>query len=570
MGMPSPSNDSKDVPASPPSRPSHFKLVFDQTLITKEVLEYDYPGAGTTDDPYVVDFIPGDPKNGLNLSPSLKWTIVMICAFNTLACSLASTVFSGAIIQVITYFHTTEEVAILTVCLFVLGFAVGPVLWGPLSELYGRQIILLITLGASVVFEGASIACNKDDLAALLVLRFLAGSVSSASISNSPGIVADMFVPAERGLAVMAYSMFPFLGPTLGPICGNFLAAGSGWRWVDVLCTLFFALMLVLGLLLEPETYGPYILRQRASRMNKETGKAYMSKLDVGLPQKTLGSTLRTAITRPIIMAIWEPISTVFAVYAALIYGILYLIFAAFPVVFIRDRHWGQGVSGLAYVGVMVGQILGVPLYVFLELKYRKKVARPGVESTPEMRLEPAIWGAIMIPIGLFWFAFTTYTSVHWAVGIVGTIFFGLGNVSVFIAIMNYIIDTYSLYAATAAATNSIVRALFAFALYVILSLNYYSYSLAIFMHEADRSFSPLFTTKMYDHLGVQWASSIPAFLSLAFAPLPILFLKIGPALRVRSKFANKAKAQMAKLMEVRQKIDQKFKDKEKESRSHC
>jgi len=81
------------------------------------------------------------------------------------------------------------------------------------------------------------------------------------------------------------------------------------------------------------------------------------------------------------------------------------------------------------------------------------------------MRLEPGMWAAIMIPVSLFWFAWTTYTSVHWAVGLVGTIFFGLGNVLIFISITNYIIDTYSLYAATAAATNSIVRALFGFAL---------------------------------------------------------------------------------------------------------
>jgi MFS family permease len=449
----------------PASRPSHFKLVADQTLITNEVRNHDYPGSGTTDDPYVVDWLSNDPKNGFNLSPSMKWVIVMICAFNTLACSFASTVFAGAIVQVEEYFSVKENVSILTVCLFVLGFACGPVIWGPLSELYGRQSVNLITLGASILFEGTSIACNKRDVAALLVLRFLVGSFSSAAVSNSPAVVADIFAPAERGLAIMAYSMFPFLGPTLGPICGNFLAAGAGWRWVDVLCTLFFALMFVLGLLFMPETYAPYILRRRAAKLSKETGKSYISKLDAGLPPKTLGSTLSTAFTRPIVMAIWEPISTAMALYAAVVYGILYLIFAAFPIVFIQERHWSQGVSGLAYVGIMIGQILGVPFYVVLEMKYRKKIARPGVVSTPEMRLEPGMWAAIMIPVSLFWFAWTTYTSVHWAVGLVGTIFFGLGNVLIFISITNYIIDTYSLYAATAAATNSIVRALFGFAL---------------------------------------------------------------------------------------------------------
>ncbi|KAJ5715621.1 Major facilitator superfamily domain general substrate transporter [Penicillium malachiteum] len=221
-----------------PNRPSHSKLVFDQTLITCEVRRHNYPGNGTVDDPYLVDWLPNDPKNGFNISIGMKWVIVMICSFNTLACSLVSTVFAGTIIQIDDYFQSGEEVSILTVSLFVLGFAVGPVLWGPLSELYGRQIIYLLTSGASVIFEGASIACQRQDIAALTVLRFFAGSFSASAISNSPAIVADIFSPAERGLAVMAYSIFPFLGPTLGPICGNFLAAGAGWCWVDTLCTI--------------------------------------------------------------------------------------------------------------------------------------------------------------------------------------------------------------------------------------------------------------------------------------------------------------------------------------------
>ncbi|KAJ6088549.1 Major facilitator superfamily domain general substrate transporter [Penicillium sp. IBT 16267x] len=292
--------------------------------------------------------------------------------------------------------------------------------------------------------------------------------------------------------------------------------------------------MFILGLRFVPETYGPYILRRRAAVMSKKTGKTHISKLDVGLTHKTLGSTLSAAIVRPIMMAVFEPISTAMAVYAAIIYGILCLIFAAFPIIFIEQRHWSQGVSGLAFVGIMIGQILGVPFYVVLEFKYRKKIARPGIVLTPEMRLEPALYGAIMLPVSLFWFAWTSYERIHWAIGLVGTIFFGLGNVLVFIAITNYIIDTYSLFAATAAACNSIVRALFGFAF-------------------------PLFTTYMYKNLGTQWASSIPAFLSLVFAPLPFIFLKIGPALRAHSKFANEAKVQLAKLQRARQEVEDKL-----------
>ncbi|KAK5118445.1 hypothetical protein LTR62_002959 [Meristemomyces frigidus] len=300
------------------SRPRLYRLIVDQTLITDDVRK-----EWTADDPYVVDWIPNDPLKGFNYSPGLKWVIVMICAFSTLATSMSATLFAGAIPQLMSYFEIAEEVATLTVCLFVLGFALGPVVWGPLSELYARQAIYLVTMGGSVVFEGPSIACHRPDVAALLVLRFLAGAFSSAAIANSPAIVSDLFIPAEQGIPIMAYMMFPFLGPTLGPICGNFFGAGAGWRWVNVLCALCFAVMFTLGLIFLPETYAPYMLRRRAAALSKATGDIYISKLDVAMPPKRLGATLSTAIQRPLVMLVTEPISTALAIWAALIYGTL-------------------------------------------------------------------------------------------------------------------------------------------------------------------------------------------------------------------------------------------------------
>ncbi|KAJ6006892.1 Major facilitator superfamily domain general substrate transporter [Penicillium sp. IBT 35674x] len=115
-----------------------------------------------------------------------------------------------------------------------------------------------------------------------------------------------------------------------------------------------------------------------------------------------------------------------------------------------------------------------------------------------------------------------------------------LGNVLVFISMTNYLIDTYSLFAATAAATNAMARALIGFAF-------------------------PLFTTYMYNNLGTQWASSVPAFLALAFTPLPFIFFRVGSKLRAKSKFANEAKRQLAKLQEVRQNVERRVEDKQAE-----
>ena len=146
-------------------------------------------------------------------------------------------------------------------------------------------------------------------------------------------------------------------------------------------------------------------------------------------------------------------------------YGILYLIFTAFPIVFEEGRHWSQGVSGPSYVGVMVGQLLSMFFYIFLEVSHQKKIATNPGKAKPEGRLQPAMIGAVLLPIGLFWFAWSTYPHVHWIVSILGGVVFGFGQVLLFISLMNYVVDAYTVYAASALAANAILRGLFGAAL---------------------------------------------------------------------------------------------------------
>jgi hypothetical protein len=143
------------------------------------------------------------------------------------------------------------------------------------------------------------------------------------------------------------------------------------------------------------------------------------------------------------------------------------LSFAAFPIVFVGQRGWSLGVAGLAYIGILIGQMAAMVFYVFLEVKYRKRISKDPSRKTPEARLEPSYYGAIALPIGLFWFAWTTYTGVHWIVGIIGSSLFGLGQVLLFISLMNYAVDSYTVFAASALAASAILRALFGAALYV-------------------------------------------------------------------------------------------------------
>lgn len=144
-------------------------------------------------------------------------------AFSALSVSFASAAFSGSQLQIQQAFDIGVEPATLSVSLFVLGFAFGPMLWAPLSELYGRQILFTATMGLTTVFEAGS--CAAPNIQTLLVLRALAGITAGSAVVNTAGVISDVFLPHQRGFAINIFSSAPFLGPTLGPLCSGFLAA---------------------------------------------------------------------------------------------------------------------------------------------------------------------------------------------------------------------------------------------------------------------------------------------------------------------------------------------------------
>jgi multidrug resistance protein len=438
-----------------------------------------------------------------------------------LAVALVSSAYSGGIDQILSTFNVGTEVATLGISLFVLGFAIGPLLWAPMSELYGRQVLFFGTYAALTVFNAG--AAGSQNIQTLLILRFFAGAFGSSPLTNAGGVIADMFPASQRGLAMSVFASAPFLGPTLGPIAGGFLGETEGWRWVEGLMAIFTGTLWIVGALTIPETYSPVILRRRAAKMSKVTGKVYKSKIEIQHGAKTIGQEFKTSLSRPWILLFMEPIVLLFSIYMAVIYGTLYMMFAAFPIVYQQDRGWSPGIGGLSFIGVMVGMMCAVVYSLFDNKRYNKVADKHDNKAPPEARLPPAMIGSIALPVGLFWFAWTNYPSINWSVSIIGTAPFGFGMVLVFLAIMNYLIDAYVIYAASVLAANSVLRSLFGAGF-------------------------PLFTTYMYKNLGIHWASSIPAFLALACVPFPFLFYKYGEQIRMKCKYAAEAAKALAEM----------------------
>lgn len=179
-------------------------------------LGHNYAGNGTVAAPFVVEFLPSDPQDATTFSTFRKWIITTHQAVATLAVTFASSAYSGGIREITRTFEVSHEVATLGVSLYVLGFAIGPLLWAPLSELYGRQRIFVITMMAATAFNAG--AAGVNNMSGLLVLRFFAGASGSSTLTNAGGVIADMFNASHRGLATSVFAMAPFLGPAIGEV----------------------------------------------------------------------------------------------------------------------------------------------------------------------------------------------------------------------------------------------------------------------------------------------------------------------------------------------------------------
>ncbi|KAH6887661.1 major facilitator superfamily domain-containing protein [Thelonectria olida] len=493
---------------------SHFRLIIDQSGVCQSVISQEYSGAGTPDDPFVVDFLEHDARNPRTFSQTRKWTITLLQAMSAFTVAFVSTAYSGGIADIRETFGVSSEVGLLGLSLFVLGFALGPLLWAPLSELFGRRYLFISTYAVLVALNAGTVFVQN--IQSLIVLRFLAGTIGSSPLTNAGAVISDMFTPAERGRATTLFAAAPFLGPSIGPIVSGFLGATAGWRWIEGLMAIMTGVLLIICCLSVPETYSPVLLRRRAEFLRKGTGKYYVSKFERHKGQQTMKQRYKVALCRPWVLLFTEPIVLMSSTYVAIVYGTLYMLFAAYPIVYQKHRGWSPGEGGLAFLGVIAGMALAIIYTLFEHGRYTRILVSEG-SASPETRLPPSMIGAVLLPIGLFWFAWTNGPEIHWIVSITASSFFAAGLVLVFLSLLNYLIDSYTIFAASALAANSVLRSLLGAAF-------------------------PLFSTKMYDGLGIHWASSVPGFLALACLPFPFVFYRYGA--RIRSKCAMSSEAQ--------------------------
>ncbi|GLB35291.1 putative major facilitator superfamily protein [Lyophyllum shimeji] len=494
---------------SPSEKRTHSK--------SANALPSSYPGQGTVESPYIIDWKQDDPENPYNWNKTKKWIITMQLALSTWTVSFGSSSYTGGIQGTMRDLHIAEDVAILGISLYVLGFALGPLVFAPMGELFGRRIVFLVTLSAYALFQIAGGLAHN--LPTLLSCRLLTGIFGSSPLTNAGGAVSDIWNARERGLASAIYATVPFLGPVIGPIVGGFVAENPhlGWHFNFWLISLFAGFTLVLGYLVTPETYGPVLLRRRAEKLTAASNGIvrFVCKHDLHRSRSFL-QVMRINLSRPFVFIVNEPIVLLLAIYISVMYGTLYALFSAFPIVFQQHRGFTPGQGGLAFLGVGCGIVMGTTSQSYQNKIYRRIMdANPTGRAPPEARLHTAIVGGLLIPVGLFWFAWTTSPSIHWIVPILAGIPFGAGVAQILQSLTTYLMDTYPLYFASSIAATIVLR----------------SFCGAAF---------PLFSPAMFQALGDKWAMSVFAFMALACTPIPMLFWKYGRWIRSKSRVAYK------------------------------
>ena len=348
----------------------------------------------------------------------------------------------------------------------------------------------------------------------LIAFRFLAGCAGSAPLTLGGGTIADMFPPEQRAGATAIWSIGPLLGPVLGPVGGGFLVQNIVWRWVFWIIAMFAGLFTVIFFFVGEETFHSTILARKAEALRKETGNSNLrSRLASDLPPKEI---IIRAIVRPMKMLIMSPIVSLMSLYVALNYGILYLFFTTVTFVFEGQYGFSSGAVGLSYIGVGIGMLSGMLILGLMSDKIIVKHQNNG-GAKPEHRLmlRLTVPGAISLPIGVFVYGWTTYYKVHWIVPIIFTSTIGLGNLTAMMTIQTYLIDAFTVHAASAIAANTILRSIFG-------------------------AFLPLAGRDMYDALGLGWGNSLLGFLALAVIPVPILFRVYGERIRTNPRWQVK------------------------------
>ncbi|KAJ0305231.1 uncharacterized protein N0V96_006957 [Colletotrichum fioriniae] len=452
-----------------------------------------------------------DPAMPMNFPQRRKWIIIWFLAGITFMTPFASSILAPAIEYLNEdYGNADLTLGTLPVSIYLLGYAVGPLILAPLSEMYGRRPVLT---AANFFFCAWLIGCAlAPTLNSLIVFRFLTGMGGSGCLAIGGGVIADMIPIAERGTAISIWMVGPLIGPTIAPIVGAFVAQDVGWRWCSWIAFIAATPMALVIAVFNQETNPRVLIDRKVARLRKELNRPELRSVyddtAPGAAPKSTSQVLLRGLVRPIKMLFLSPILFSVSLYCAFAYGVLYLLFSTIPLVFSSTYGFSVGTTGLVYIPLGLGYLIGMACFTLLSDRtvVRMTKANNGVYE-PEMRLPDCIYFAALLPVTFFWYGWTAQFHTHWAAPVVGLMPFGIAILGIWQPIQAYVIDAYPAYAASGMAAFTVFRSVVA-------------------------AFLPMAGPSMYDALGLGWGNSLLGFIAVALIPVPALIYRYGGRLR--------------------------------------
>ncbi|ETI20214.1 hypothetical protein G647_08248 [Cladophialophora carrionii CBS 160.54] len=458
-------------------------------------------------DPLLVDWYgPDDPENPLNWSSFTKAAVTFQLCFLTFAVYVGSSIYTAGIPSLMEDFQVSQVVATLGLTVFVLGYGLGPMTFAPLSEVpaIGRNPVYILSLALFVVLQVPT--ALSVDIGMLLVFRFITGVLGSPALATGGASIAELYSPQKRALGIGIWGLACVTEPpALGPLLGGFAADAKGWRWTMWVLMWIAGLNLLMLLVFLPETSSKNILYRRAQRLRRLTGNDKLkTKAEMAFQQVTVVKIAQMTIVRPWVLTFTEPLIFLLHMWVALIFGILFVWFESFPLVFVGIYGFSLGQTGLAFIGLLIGGLASVPPFVwYCRSVQEKQFTESGQITKPEFRLPPSMVGAICLPVCLFWFGWSARPDIHWILCICGTAFFAIGTLLVVNSVLNYLPDAYPAEIPSVMAGNAFIR------------------------FSSGAAF-PLFAPAMFHRLGIGWASTLLAFLTIVFVPIPFAFYLVS------------------------------------------
>jgi multidrug resistance protein len=465
-------------------------------------------------------------------SHARKQFILWLSCLATLFTAFTAGAYSPGAAQMTEEWHVSEVAILVGITTFTAGFGIAPMLLAPFSEINGRRPVFI---ASGLLFVICQLCCAvTQSYGGMLVARFFVGVGGSTFSTMVGGVVSDIYHTADRNTPMALFSGAALCGTGLGPLVAGFIAQNTSWRWMFWLQLIMDGVLMAIVVAFFKETRGSVLLSRKGKALNdwyqqREEAGYYGVQMPVESKpgefvsqrirwkvksdeeRTSLGKMIAISCYRPFHLLFTEPVVFFFSLWVSFSWAVLYLTLAAIPLVFRTNHGFNIQESGAVFAAISVAALIFTVICVYQE-KIAKKYNK--LPNTPEARLYFSCYQSALMPIGLFMFGWTSFSSIHWIVPTIAIGIATMGIFSIYLAVFNYLADTYHRYASSALAAQSFCRNMMG-------------------------GFFPLITNQMYKKLGFGPASSLLGGIGTLLTLVPWILLLYGPKIRARSKFAR-------------------------------